>query len=87
MGLSYKPLRDGDAAPISDGNEGFNPLFPTVAFSQLSSNMCCARDCVSRHNGGTAVAPLKPLKDDSALRALSTLRGLRGAPEVPPQRR
>ena len=27
---------------------------------------------------------LKPFRDDSALRALSTLRGLRGAPEVPP---
>ena len=40
--------------------------------------------CVSRHNGGTAGALLKPLGDDSALRALSSLRGLRGAPEVPP---
>ena len=46
--------------------------------------MCCQRDCVSRHNGGPSGAPLKPLRDDSALRALSTLRGLRGAPEVPP---
>ena len=27
---------------------------------------------------------LKPLRDDSVLRALSSLRGLRGAPEVPP---
>ena len=26
---------------------------------------------VSRHNGGTAGAPLKPLRDDGALRALS----------------
>ena len=59
-------------------------FLPTVAFSQLSSNMCCSRDRVSRHNGGASGAPLKPLKDDSALRALSTLRGLRGAPEVPP---
>ena len=31
---------------------------------------------VSRHNGGTSGAPLKPLSDDSALRALSSLRGL-----------
>ena len=46
-------------------------------------NICCPRDCVSRHNGGTSGAPLKPLRDDRALRALSTLRGLRGAPEVP----
>ena len=55
------------------------PLMPTGAF-----NICCPRDCVSRHNGGTSGAPLKPLRVDSALRALSTLRGLRGAPEVPP---
>ena len=34
--------------------------------------------------GGTSGAPLKPLTVDSVLRALSTLRGLRGAPEVPP---
>ena len=57
----------------------FNPFMPTSAF-----NICCPRDCVSWHNGGTAGAPLKPLRDDSALRALSTLRGLREAPEVPP---
>ena len=46
--------------------------------------ICCPRDCVSQHNGGTSGAPLKPLRVDSALRALSTLRGLRGAHEVPP---
>ena len=34
--------------------------------------------------GAPRVPPLKPLRVDSALRALSTLRGLRGAPEVPP---
>ena len=55
------------------------PLMPSGAF-----NICCPRDCVSRHNGGTSGAPLKALRVDSALRALSTLRGLRGAPEVPP---
>ena len=38
---------------------------PTGAF-----NICCPRDSVSRHNGGTSGAPLKPLRDDSALRAL-----------------
>ena len=47
-----------------------NPFMPTVAF-----NICCPRDCVSRRNGGTAGAPLKPLRVDSALRALSSLRG------------
>ena len=56
-----------------------NPFVPTVAFI-----ICCPRDCVSRHNGGTSGAPLKPLRDDSALRALSSLRGLRGTPAVPP---
>ena len=40
-----------------------NPFMPTGAF-----NICCLRDCVSRHNGGTSGAPLKPLRDDSALR-------------------
>ena len=49
----------------------FNPFMPTVAF-----NICCPRDCVSLHNGGIPGAPLKPLRDDSALRALSSLRGL-----------
>ena len=44
-------------------NPDFNPFMPTVAF-----NIFCPRDCVSRHNGGTAGAPLKPLRDDSALR-------------------
>ena len=29
--------------------------------------ICCPRDCVSQHNGGTSGAPLKPLRDDSAL--------------------
>ena len=53
----------------------FNPLMLTGAF-----NICCPRDCVSRHNGGTSGAPLKPLRVDSALRALSTLRG---APIMP----
>ena len=47
-----------------------NPFMPTVAF-----NICYPRDCVSRHNGVTSGAPLKPLRDDSALRALSSLRG------------
>ena len=46
------------------GGEAFNPFMPTVAF-----NICCPRDCVSRHNGGTAGAPLKPPRDDSALRS------------------
>ena len=51
------------------------PTVPTFAVRETD---------VSRHNGGTSGAPLKPLRDDSALRALSSLSGLRGAPEVPP---
>ena len=34
--------------------------------------------------GAPQVPSLEPLRVDSALRALSTLRGLRGAPEAPP---
>ena len=55
-----------------------NPFMPTVPTYAVRETD------VSRHNGGTSGAPLKPLRDDSALRALSSLRGLRGAPEVPP---
>ena len=33
----------------------FNPLMPNDAF-----NICCLRDCVSRHNGGTSGAPIMP---------------------------
>ena len=64
---------------VEEHQAGVNPFMPTVAF-----DICCQRDCVSRHNGGTAGAPLKPLSDNSVLRALSSLRGLRGAPEGPP---
>ena len=54
-----------------------NPFLPTVpTFAVRETD-------VSRHNGGASGAPLKPLRDDSALRALSSLRSLRGAPEVP----
>ena len=53
----------------------FLPTVPTFAVRETD---------VSRHNGGTSGAPLKPHRDDSALRALSSLRGLKGAPEVPP---
>ena len=52
----------------------FLPTVPTFAVRETH---------VSRHNGGTSGAPLKPRRDDSALRALSSLRGLRGAPAVP----
>ena len=53
----------------------FMPTVPTFAVRETD---------LSRHDGGTSGAPLKPLRDDSALRTLSSLRGLRGALEVPP---
>ena len=49
-----------------------NPFFPTVP-------TCAVRDTAS-----LGIMPLKPLGDDSVPRALSSLRGLRGVPEVPP---
>ena len=53
----------------------FLPTVPTFAVRETD---------VSQHNGGTLGAPLKPHRDDSAIRALSSLRGLKGVPEVPP---
>ena len=70
------PLPDGGRMTLCPvGNSGYmlNPFVPTVAFSQLSSNMSCPRDCVSRHNGGTSGAPLKPLRDDSVVMSLNKL--------------
>ena len=55
-----------------------NPFFPNVP-------TCAVRETASLGiMGATSGAPLKPLRDDSVLRALSSLRGLRGAPEVAP---
>ena len=51
------------------------PTVPTFAVRETD---------VSWHNVGASGAPLKPLRDDSVLRALSSLWGLRGAPAVPP---
>ena len=51
------------------------PTVPTFAVREIN---------VSRHNGDASGALLKPLRDDTTLRALSSLRGLGGAPEVPP---
>ena len=57
---------------------GINP------FVSHRSNMCCPRDCVPRHNGGTSGAPLQTLRDDSAFRALSSLRGFKGGTRSTP---
>ena len=55
----------------------FLPPVPTFAVRETD---------VFRHNGGTSGAPIKPLRDDSALRALSSQGfkgGTRGAPIMP----
>ena len=73
-------------------NISYNLLLRSTARYSLLTHLCpplrstfAVRETdVSRHNGGTSGAPLKPLRDDSALRALSSQRGLRGASEVPP---
>ena len=71
--LQVKPLTHF-CPPLRFRNQ-FLPTVPTFAVRETD---------VSRHNGGTSGAPLKPHRDDSALRALSSLRGLRGALEVSP---
>ena len=39
----------------------YNPaLFDLQNDTKDTSNICCPRDCVSRHNGGTAGDPLNP---------------------------
>ena len=38
---------------------GINPLMPIGNYS-CQFNICCPRDSVSRHNGGTSVPPLNP---------------------------
>ena len=56
-------------SPYSSEAIFLNPFLPTVpTFAVRETN-------VSRHNGGPSGAPLKPLRDDSALRALSSLSG------------
>ena len=71
---SFSALLTHFCPPLRFRNQ-FLPTIPTFAVRETD---------VSRHNGGTSGAPLEPLKDDSALRALSSQRNLRGAPEVPP---
>ena len=37
----------------------FNPLM-AIGNNSCQFNICCPRDCVSRHNGVTSVPPLNP---------------------------
>jgi len=67
-----------EAGAVTDNaKRNINPFLPTV------QTFAVRETDVFKHNGGTSGAPLKALKDDSALRALLSLRGLSGAPEVP----
>ena len=56
----------------------YTPFDYTFIYADWYFNICCPRYCVSRHNGGTSGAPLKPLRVDSALRAWKcvNIRGL-----------
>ena len=47
--------------------ELFNPFMSTVAF-----NICCPRDCFSRHNGGTSGAPLYNITYNNLCRLIET---------------
>ena len=64
------PAALGGTDPISK-YKYLNPLMPVGNYS-YQFFICCPRDCVSRQNGDTSGAPLKPHRVDSVLRALST---------------
>ena len=67
-----------DLCPTSSVSQVINAFMPTVpTFAVRETD-------VSRHNGGTSGAPLKPLRDDSVFKTLLSLRGLRGACAMPP---
>ena len=62
-------------------------LCPPLRFRNQVPTFAVRETDVSRHNGGTLSAPLKPLRDDSALKALFASEGFkggtRGAPIMP----
>ena len=58
---------------LTERNNGRRHNFPHNALNQFLPTVqtfAVRETDVSRHNGGTSGAPLKPLRDDSALRAL-----------------
>ena len=50
----------------------FSPVLPLNPFMPTVPTFAVRETDVSRHNGGTSGAPLKPLRDDSALKVLSS---------------
>ena len=75
-------MSGGSASKNFNFEDGFVDLSLThfclpLRFRNQVSTFAVRETDVSRHNGGTSGAPLKPLRDHSALRALSSLRGLR----------
>ena len=69
---------------VSHSCRNLTHFYPPLRFRNQVPTFAVRETDVSRHNGGTSGAPLKPLRVDSALRALSSLRGLKRSPEVPP---
>ena len=51
--LNYASSAIGESSEME--LKQLNPLMPSGVF-----NICCPRDCVSRHNGGTSGAPIMP---------------------------
>ena len=68
---AWPEMISGDTSDPGTHREIFSKLYYPIFTHR--SNICCPRDCVSRHNWGTSGAPLKPLRDDSALIALYRL--------------
>ena len=76
LGRQERRLREGippSGIPVPNLTHSCQPLRFRNQFLPNVPTFAVRETDVSRHNGGTSGAPLKPLKDDSALRALSSL--------------
>ena len=82
--VSWKKLTENYVFYVYLNSTDVQSTLSINQFSHTVQTFAVRETDVSRHKGGTSGAPLKPLRLDSALKALSSLRGLRGAPDVPP---
>ena len=57
---SSPPNRTKSQKTVTVINSALTHFYPQLRFSQLSSNIYCPRDCISRHNGGTSGSPIIP---------------------------